>query len=183
MSRRSYQCLLGSRLFFCLLLIAASTSSGMAQEAETTSSNAASGEIVVEEAAKNTETKTSVIKEDAGNGDAATAVNVKGDDAKAGTSLEEMRTAVLRVNVMQLGEDNQPIMDARVIVTYDNGKEYEYKTNEAGVALLSGLPYGKVDVDVTSSGRQSDGGTMVLDEPEEALIFHLKPRALVEEGQ
>ncbi|WP_455208355.1 hypothetical protein [Kaarinaea lacus] len=183
MSRRSYQCLLGSRLFFCLLLVAASASSGLAQEAETTSSKEVSGGTVVEEAAKNTETKSSTIKEDAGNKGAATAVNIKDEDTKAGAALDEMRTAVLRVNVLQLGEDNQPIMDARVIVTYDNGKEYEYKTNEAGVALLSGLPYGKVDVDVTSSGRQSDGGTLVLDEPEEALIFHLKPRALVEEGQ
>ncbi|WP_455222722.1 hypothetical protein [Kaarinaea lacus] len=92
-------------------------------------------------------------------------------------TLQEIKTSVLQVKVFQLGGDNLPIKDARVIVTLDNAKELEYKTDDTGVALLTGLPYGKVDIDVTSSGRQSGGGTVTLDEPEETMTFHLKPRS------
>jgi len=96
---------------------------------------------------------------------------------KQSDSDEEKKTAILYVEVMQNGQVDQPIKDARVIITYEDATEYEQKTDASGKALLSGLPYGKVDVDVTSSGRQSDGGTFVLDEPNETLTFHLKPRA------
>lgn len=89
---------------------------------------------------------------------------------------EKLKTAILQVQVVQKGEGDQPIKNARVIITYEDATEYERKTDASGKAMLTGLPYGKVDVDVTSSGRQSDGGTLVLDEPKETLTFHLKPR-------
>jgi hypothetical protein len=96
---------------------------------------------------------------------------------KADEIIQKIKTSVLKVTVFQLGDDNLPIKDARVIVTLENAKELEYKTDDSGVALLTGLPYGKVDIDVTSSGRQSGGGTVTLDEPQETLTFHLKPRS------
>ena len=88
------------------------------------------------------------------------------------TNVTEFIVTVIR------SEDGQPIKNARVIVTYSNFKEYERRTDGAGSARLTSLPYGKVDVVVTSSGRQSDGSTLVLDEPKEILTFHLKPRAI-----
>jgi len=96
---------------------------------------------------------------------------------KKDKTIQEIKTSVLQVKVYQLGGDNLPIKDARVIVTLDNAREIEYRTDDTGVALLTGLPYGKVDIDVTSSGRQSGGGTVTLDEPQQTLTFRLKPRS------
>lgn len=98
------------------------------------------------------------------------------DTAKHTDIDKKLKTAILHVKVTQQGEGGLPIKDARVIITYDDATEYERKTDASGKAMLTGLPYGKVDVDVTSSGRQSDGGSLVLDEPKETLTFHLKPR-------
>ncbi|NOY62586.1 MAG: carboxypeptidase regulatory-like domain-containing protein [Gammaproteobacteria bacterium] len=91
------------------------------------------------------------------------------------------KTAVLQVNVAQKGENGRPIKGATVIVTYKSGAEYERKTDALGSAMLPGLPYGKVDVDVTSSGRKSDGGSLILDESSVTLTFQLVPRVRARE--
>ncbi len=150
----------------------------IAQEADTTASGTSSVQPVAEDASKNEETTTGAKMDNKDKENTATTSSVIGETTKEDAVVEAMKTAVLRVTVTQIGGDNQPIKDARVIVTYDNAKEFEHKTDEQGVALLTGLPYGKVDVDVTSSGRQSDGGTVMLDGPEKTLTFQLKPRGM-----
>ena len=156
----------------CLLCIILSTgSSVIAQEAETTG-DSVSTETMTEASLKNNETNPDTIKD----GEMKTEVV---EEAVMDTGSDEVqKTAVLRVIVVQKGENNQPIKDARVIVTYDNTKEFGRKTDSAGVALLTDLPYGKVDVDVTSSGRHSDGRALVLEKPDETLTFILKHRDL-----
>ena len=119
-------------------------------------------------------------EDDEQSGSATTETKLTGDVEEEDAAVNELKTTVLRVTVTQTGGDEQPIKDARVIVTYDNAREFELKTDEQGVALLTGLPYGKVDVDVTSSGWKSGGGKIVLDAPEKTLSFKLKPRAMDE---
>lgn len=157
----------------CLLFIILSTgSSVIAQEAETTTGDSASPETMTEASLKKNEINVDTIE------DGETEAEVVEEVVMDARSEEVQKTAVLRVIVVQMGEDNQPIKDARVIVTYNNAKEFGRKTDSAGVALLTDLPYGKVDVDVTSSGRHSDGRALVLEKPEETLTFILKHRDL-----
>ena len=150
----------------------------MAQPAVTATNNTGSDSSVVKDSSQTEETKADANASSEVTGTSATETSTTSESTREDTVVEEMKTAALRVTVTQIGGDNQPIKDARVIVTYDNAKEFEHKTDEQGVALLTGLPYGKVDVDVTSSGRQSDGGTVMLDGPEKTLTFQLKPRGM-----
>lgn len=161
-------------LGYCLLSLTLMNGNSVdAQEVETTTIDTVSPKTMIEESSKNNETKTDTVKSDE-----TKAVVI--EEVVKDAEQEEKKTAILRVNVMQFGGDNLPIKDARVIVTYDNAKVFERKTDEAGVALLDDLPYGRVDVDVTSSGRRSGGGALVLEKPEETLTFHLEPRSLAE---
>ena len=98
------------------------------------------------------------------------------DELKISNAVKEIKTSVLLINVRQNGMNGLPIKNARVMVTHDGGKEYVNQTDDAGIVMLSDLPYGKIDVDVTSSGRKSDADSLVLDEPQETLTFQLKPR-------
>lgn len=84
--------------------------------------------------------------------------------------------AVLTVYVTHDAEQPTPIKQAKVIVTYANGKEFERRTNSEGIAVLSRLPYGKVDIDVIASGMKSDGETRNLNQPETTLKYTLKAR-------
>jgi len=149
-----------------------------AEPADTAVDSTGSDPSVVKDSAQTEETKADATESSEVTGTSVTETSTTGDSTSKDAVVEEMKTVVLRVTVTQIGGDNQPIKDARVIVTYDNAKEFEHKTDEQGVALLTGLPYGKVDVDVTSSGRHSDGGTVVLDGPEKTLTFQLKPRGM-----
>lgn len=112
--------------------------------------------------------------------DEAAGSSAEGGESGTSETGEEIKTAVLRVNVSQKGDDGLPIKNARVIVTYDEETEFERKTDDAGVAELPGLPYGQADVDVTSSGMQSAGSEITVDEPEESLDFSLEPRLLAQ---
>ena len=162
-------------LGYCLLCLTLMNGNSVdAQEVETTTIDTAPPKTMTEESSKNNETKADTVKSD------ETKAVVIEEVVKDTKQEEEKKTAILRVNVMQFGGDNLPIKDARVIVTYDNAKDFERKTDEAGVALLNDLPYGRVDVDVTSSGRRSGGGALVLEKPEETLTFHLEPRSMAE---
>jgi hypothetical protein len=150
----------------------------MAQPADTAVDSTGSDSSVVKDSSQTEEAKADATASSEVTETSVTETGTSDESTSKDAVVEEMKTAVLRVTVTQIGGDNQPIKDARVIVTYDNAKEFELKTDEQGVALLTGLPYGKVDVDVTSSGRQSDGGTVVLDGPEKTLTFQLKPRGM-----
>lgn len=161
-----------------VVMIALLVGAVMAQPAITATENTGSDPSVVEGSSQTEETKADATESSEVTETSVTETNTTGESTSEDAVVEEMKTAVLRVTVTQIGGNNQPIKDARVIVTYDNAKEFEHKTDEQGVALLTGLPYGKVDVDVTSSGRQSDGGTVVLDGPEKTLTFQLKPRGI-----
>ena len=137
----------------------------------------------------NVSTETEALASETVDTDTSTSVddNSGNKSAEEGVALEEdnkddldteKHTATLMVNVTKEGEDDFPIVGATVIVTYEDATEFERKTNASGKAMLTGLPYGKVDVDVISSGLQSGGGPFTLDDPEETLTFQLKPRPL-----
>lgn len=164
---------------FCLFLAILFAGHVLAQETETAAGAATSVETVDEGTSKNDSSKPDTVVDSKAEQESGDDATVKSGNEKDAV-IEGLKTAILKVTVMQTDGDNSPIKDARVIVTYDSAKEFEHKTDEAGVALLTGLPYGKVDVDVTASGRQSGGGTLVLDAPEKTLTFHLKPRAQTE---
>lgn len=116
----------------------------------------------------------------ADSGTAKTQNSAEDSDKNLSTDKKK-NTTVLKVVVIQIGEGKVPIKDARVIITYGDATEFERKTDASGMAMLTGLPYGKVDVDVTSSGRQSDGGSLLLDAPSKTLTFYLKPRTAVDQ--
>ena len=170
------------QLAACILVCGSylSVSVSLAQETRTDDMNApADTATPIKETLEKDSTKQENVS---GDSDAVLDQSAKDDanvesEPKADEIIQKIKTSVLKVKVFQLGDDNLPIKDARVIVTLENAKELEYKTDDTGVALLTGLPYGKVDIDVTSSGRQSGGGTVTLDEPQETLTFHLKPRS------
>lgn len=150
--------------------------------AETTVENSSTiGETKSDEKNKQA-TKDEVAKDE----EATTKSDVKkGETVKDNAIVEiedanEKKTSVLQIIVKQNGMNGLPIKNARVMVTHDTGKEYVAQTDEAGIAMLSDLPYGKIDVDVTSSGRKSDADTLLLDEPQETLTFQLSPRAPAE---
>lgn len=167
-----------SCLWIIVVMTALLVGTVMAQPAVTATNNTGSDSSVVKDSSQPKETQADANASSEITGTSVTETSTTSESTREDTIVEEMKTAVLRVTVTQVGGDNQPIKDARVIVTYDNAKEFEHKTDEQGVALLTGLPYGKVDVDVTSSGRRSDGGTVVLDGPEKTLTFQLKPRGM-----
>ena len=176
-------------LLFSVLMIAGNVA---AQGEEAASSGSTTTETTEENSSTNGETKSDeknkqatkdeVAKDD----DATTKSDVKKDEMVKDNAIVEIeganekKTSVLRITVKQNGMNGLPIKNARVMVTHDAGKEYVVQTDEAGIVMLSDLPYGKIDVDVTSSGRKSDADTLVLDEPQETLTFQLSPRAPAE---
>jgi len=103
--------------------------------------------------------------------------NKNAEDSKPETAAK----TVLRVTVYQKSEEDKPIENARVMVTYDEITEFERKTDKAGVAVLPNLPYGQADIDVTSSGMLSGREVLLLDKPETTLTFHLKLRPIAKE--
>ena len=173
----------------CLVLMAAGKVAAQGEEAA--SSNSTTTEKAVENSSQNGESKSDeknkqATKDDAAKGKEATKSDVTKDETVKDKVIVEIEgakeklTSVLRITVKQNGMNGLPIKNARVMVTHDAGKEYVVQTDEAGIVMLSDLPYGKIDVDVTSSGRKSDADTLVLDEPQETLTFQLSPRAPAE---
>ncbi len=161
---------LRNRLLFLLLSAFVLVGNIVVEDTEdSTTSDAASSEKVIEDPSKKRESGSDVVSD-----------VVNEDIDKALESVKEKKTTALRINVMQNGGAELPLKDARVIVIHDDATEYERRTDQAGVALFPALPYGKVDVDVTSSGRESEGGNLVLDEPQEMLTFQLKIRSAAE---
>ena len=49
---------------------------------------------------------------------------------------EDKNTTVLKVVVIQIGEETLPIKDARVIITYGDATEFERKTDSSGSVSL-----------------------------------------------
>ncbi len=100
----------------------------------------------------------------------------------SGTNEKEDKLPVfaeLRVIVTQKGKNSTPIKGAKVLITYDDGSEHKGKTDKSGLLVLSDLPYGKVDLDVTSAGMQSEATEILLDKPQvEPPPFKLKPRPI-----
>lgn len=179
-------------LTYCLLISVLMTAGKVAAQGEkATSSGSTTTETLVENSSKSGETKSDeknkqATKDEVAKDEEATKSDVTKDETimdKVIVEIEdakEKKTSVLRIAVKQNGMNGLPIKNARVMVTHDAGKEYVVQTDEAGIGMLSDLPYGKIDVDVTSSGRKSDSDTLVLDEPQETLTFQLSPRAAAE---
>ena len=142
----------------------------VAQHQEATSSDSTTTETAVEESSKNDETSSEAIKEETS----------KSEEKIEEEVVKEKKTSVLRIIVQQAGGNGLPIENARVMVTHDSGKEYGFQTNAAGEVTFSDLPYGKIDLDVTSSGRKSAAKKLVLDNPQETLTISLLPRTIAE---
>ena len=175
----------------CSVLMLGDIVAAQGEEAAASGSTT-TAETTVENSSTNGETKSDeknkqATKDEVAKDDEATAKSdvTKGETEKDNAIVEientnEKKTSVLRITVKQNGMNGLPIKNARVMVTHDTGKEYVVQTDEAGIAMLSDLPYGKIDVDVTSSGRKSDADTLLLDEPQETLTFQLIPRTPAE---
>ena len=167
-------------LVYCLLCsLVIVGGEAFAKDEEAASSDSATTNTAVENTSKKDVTKSNVIE--ATNDEVVEDKVVKDEVVKDNVNAEkdavkEIKTSVLLINVRQNGMNGLPIKNARVMVTHDGGKEYVNQTDDAGIVMLSDLPYGKIDVDVTSSGRKSDADSLVLDEPQETLTFQLKPR-------
>jgi phosphatidate phosphatase APP1 len=186
----SYSC--NRLLTYCLLFSVLMTAGAVvAQGEQATSSGSTTTKTAVENSSKNSESKSNAknkqtTKDEVAKDEETTKSGVTKDETvkdKVIVEIEdakEKKTSVLRITVKQNGMNGLPIKNARVMVTHDAGKEYVVQTDEAGIVMLSDLPYGKIDVDVTSSGRKSDADTLVLDEPQETLTFQLSPRAPAE---
>jgi len=119
-------------------------------------------------------------EEDKANGQAEDRGNSSQDNDSDPEDGDAIKTTSLRVIVLEPGTEKLPIDNARVTVTYENASEVERETDKHGVALLEGLPYGSVDLDVTAPGRHSAGKNVKLGEPERTLMFRLKVRSLAE---
>ncbi|WP_455218907.1 carboxypeptidase-like regulatory domain-containing protein [Kaarinaea lacus] len=180
MSRRQNQ-LLGYCLLCIVLVIGDEV---VAQHEEATAS-----ESKTESTTESTTSKTAKTNSSENGKDKSEAVKdstvkedtVKDENAEKTDPLAVTKTSVLQISVMQNGMNGAPIKNARVIVTHIGGKEYRDITDDSGVVMLSNLPYGKIDVDVSSAGRISGAHSLELDEPKETLTFQLKARTLPEQ--
>ena len=177
---------LGCHLRYYLLCLLLLSGNGLAdQGSETLANDSQATNAVVGDTSKSDTDPTKPV-DDSTEKKEKTSAEVASEDVdddkrvETNSHVEMLKTSVLRISVMQSGEHAVPIKNARVIVTLGDATEYERKTDEEGIVSLSELPYGKVEVDVTSSGLQSDADTLILDEPEESLVFHLKPRFAAE---
>lgn len=90
------------------------------------------------------------------------------------TKEQNMLKTQLEVRVSDV--NGGPIEGARVMVVFSNEGETERSTNRRGIARLSNLPQGRVDVDVTSPGRISASKSTTLNETRMSLRFTLQPR-------
>ncbi|MDU0354186.1 hypothetical protein RS130_09800 [Paraglaciecola aquimarina] len=82
----------------------------------------------------------------------------------------------LTISVQKADDELSPVANAKIIVTYADGQEFERQTSQLGVAVLKGLPFGTADIDVIATGLKSGGGTEVLDAPNQSLRYILKFR-------
>ena len=158
-------------LAFCLLCSILSVGSDVvAQLQEETSSDLATTETAVEKSSKNDETNTDTDKE----------APAKSEELIEKEAVKENKTSELLIVVQQDDINGLKIKNARVMVTLDTGKEYGFRTNEAGEVRFLDLPYGRIDIDVTSSGRKSAAEKLVLDNPQETLTIKLVLRTIEE---
>lgn len=88
-----------------------------------------------------------------------------------------IKTVELTILVINKEQQN-PIENAKIILTYSDNNEFERRTNNTGSATLTNLPYGAVDIDIIASGMQSYGGSIMLNESHQSLKFTLTPRRI-----
>lgn len=90
------------------------------------------------------------------------------------------KSSDLKVTVVK-AESGKPIRNAAVILHAVNSKGKQeagglnLKTDQEGVATYSGLPYGKLRVQVIVPGRQTYGQDFDIDEPQEAVVVKMEP--------
>lgn len=99
-----------------------------------------------------------------------------GTPANDESRQQKTGTTKTQLEVKVVDEQGEPIEGARVMVVFSDKGETERSTNRRGVARLSGLPQGHVDVDVTAPGRLSASRRTTLDKARMSLRFTLKRR-------
>jgi len=88
--------------------------------------------------------------------------------------------AALKVKVVK-AENGKPVANAAVVLhpVDKKGKQMrgvvELKTNQEGECSYTGVPYGKLRVQVIAHGLQTFGEDYDIDQPEEEIVIKLNP--------
>ncbi|HYX68860.1 MAG TPA: hypothetical protein VE825_06985 [Terriglobales bacterium] len=88
--------------------------------------------------------------------------------------------AKLKVTVVKV-ENGKPVANAAVVLhpVDKKGRQQrggvELKTNEDGQCSYTGLPFGKLRVQVIAHGRQTYGEDFEIDQPEKEITIKLNP--------
>jgi hypothetical protein len=81
--------------------------------------------------------------------------------------------------IVQRSESGKPVRNASVILhpLDKNGKQerggLQLKTDGEGRTAIEGIPYGKLRIQVISSGYQTFGGDFDIDQPVEDIVIKL----------
>ena len=93
---------------------------------------------------------------------------------------KEKGSATLKVTVLK-AENGKPVANAAVVLhpVDKKGRQMrggvELKTNPDGECSYTGLPYGKLRVQVLAHGLQTYGEDYEIDQPEKAITIKLNP--------
>jgi carboxypeptidase family protein len=104
----------------------------------------------------------------------AVAARAADEKAKPASDAANLRFTVLK------DSNGKPVRNASVILhaVNKNGKQdkggLQLKTNAEGEAVLEGVPYGKLRVQVLASGFQTYGEDFEINQPEKEFVIKLK---------
>jgi len=85
-------------------------------------------------------------------------------------------TLIIRVTEGPEGDTpGAPISLARIILYLPGGVEMEGMTNSSGELVLDGLPNGLLKIQVVKTGWETAGSRIQLTQPQESLLFTLRP--------
>lgn len=93
---------------------------------------------------------------------------------------DEDKSSDIKVTVLK-AENGKPIRNAAVVLHAVNSKGRQeggglnLKTDNEGVTTYSGLPYGKLRVQVIVPGRQTYGQDFEINQPEQELVVKMEP--------
>lgn len=93
---------------------------------------------------------------------------------------KDKSNATVKVTVVK-EENGKPVVNAAVVLhpVDKKGRQerggVELKTNQDGQCSYTGVPYGKLRVQVIAHGRQTFGEDYEINQPEHELVIKLKP--------
>ncbi|HXZ26904.1 MAG TPA: carboxypeptidase-like regulatory domain-containing protein [Terriglobales bacterium] len=99
--------------------------------------------------------------------------------ALPGAAGKDKPNATIKVTVLK-EENGKPVANAHVVLHPVDKKGQqerggvELKTNQDGECSYTGVPYGRLRVQVIAHGRQTFGEDYEINQPEHALVIKLK---------